>query len=78
MPVITPLANIGSEPSGIKPQRVLHDAIAEWHAIGGWITLLLLVLHVAGALKHQWLDRHPELQRMGIGRRRSTAKGPIR
>jgi cytochrome b561 len=28
--------------------------------------LLLLVLHIGGALKHQFLDKEPELQRMGL------------
>jgi cytochrome b561 len=31
--------------------------------------LVLLVLHIAGALKHQFVDRERELARMGIGRR---------
>ena len=30
----------------------------------GKILLALFVLHVAGALKHQWFDKSPELQRM--------------
>jgi cytochrome b561 len=30
--------------------------------------LALLLLHVAGALKHQWVDRQRALARMGIGR----------
>lgn len=69
MPAITPLQDIGAEPGGVKPQQVLHDKIANWHTIGGWLSLILVLLHVAGALKHQWVDRHPELQRMGIGKR---------
>jgi cytochrome b561 len=35
----------------------VHDILA-WTAIG------LIVLHVAGALKHQFFDRHPVLPRM--------------
>ena len=41
-----------------------HDV---WFAIHGWLAYALYALfglHVAGALKHQWLDREPELQRM--------------
>ena len=35
--------------------------------------LALVLLHVAGALKHQFVDRERELARMGIGRvRRGT------
>jgi cytochrome b561 len=37
--------------------------------LGARILVAALLLHVAGALKHQWIDRHDELARMGIGRR---------
>ena len=30
--------------------------------------LALLVLHVAGALKHQFIDKRNELARMGLGK----------
>jgi cytochrome b561 len=69
MPVITPLQDLGAEPGGVGPQQALHKEITDWHMIGGWLSLLLLLLHVAGALKHQWFDRHLQLQRMGIGKR---------
>lgn len=68
MPAITPIQEIGNEPGGVEPLRVLHDKLAEWHELGAWLTVLLLLLHVAGALKHQWIDRHPTLQRMGMGK----------
>jgi cytochrome b561 len=32
----------------------------------------LLILHIAGALKHQFIDRQAEFARMGIGRRRQS------
>ncbi|WP_343671726.1 cytochrome b [Paraburkholderia heleia] len=35
----------------------LHEAIA-------WVLIALIVLHVAGALKHQWVDRDNLLARM--------------
>lgn len=41
-----------------------HSVLGEVHEIMGKILLLLFVLHVGGALKHQWIDKHPELQRM--------------
>lgn len=41
-----------------------HEVLGEVHEIMGKILLLLFVLHVGGALKHQWIDKHPELQRM--------------
>lgn len=40
---------------------------AFWFAVHGWLAYGLyglLALHVAGALKHQFLDKEPELQRM--------------
>ena len=36
----------------------------EAHEIIGWGFVALLVLHVAGALKHQWVDRDDTLGRM--------------
>jgi cytochrome b561 len=49
-------------------QKHMHDRFVGLHETGGWIMLGLLLLHVAGALKHQWIDRHAELARMGVGR----------
>lgn len=42
----------------------LHDIFGGVHEIAGKILLALFVFHVAGALKHQWFDKQPELQRM--------------
>jgi cytochrome b561 len=47
----------------------LHDAFGSAHTLAGYALYALLTLHVAGALKHQWLDRQPELQRMALFRR---------
>jgi cytochrome b561 len=68
MPTIAPIANIGIEPGGVKPQHILHEEFVEWHEIGGYLMLLLLLSHIIGALKHQFIDKEPELQRMGVGR----------
>lgn len=68
MPSIKPIENIGKEPGGLPAQDALHDDFANWHGLGAWLTVLVLLLHVAGALKHQWIDREPELQRMGLGK----------
>jgi cytochrome b561 len=69
MPMIAPIEAIGAEPGGIAPQRKLHEEFVDWHSVGGFLLLGLLILHVAGALKHQFIDRQSELARMGIGRR---------
>ena len=42
----------------------MHDLFFAIHAWFGYALYVLFVLHVGGALKHQWLDREPELQRM--------------
>jgi cytochrome b561 len=40
------------------------EAIFEMHETGGTVMLALIVLHVAGALKHQLIDRDGNLYRM--------------
>lgn len=42
----------------------LHDVFGAAHAYFGYALYALLALHILGALKHQFLDREPELQRM--------------
>ena len=42
----------------------LHYVFGDWHTAFGYVLYVLLFLHVAGALKHQFLDRERELQRM--------------
>jgi cytochrome b561 len=45
-----------------------HDQAVSLHSAGAWIMLGLLVAHVAGALKHQFLDRQPQFARMWFSR----------
>ena len=42
----------------------MHDLFFAIHERFGYVLYALFALHVAGALKHQWFDREPELQRM--------------
>jgi cytochrome b561 len=42
----------------------MHDAFGALHAWLGYVLYGLFALHVAGALKHQWIDHQRELQRM--------------
>jgi cytochrome b561 len=44
-----------------------HDAIYFAHQAAAWAIYALLAVHILGALKHQWIDGHAELQRMGVG-----------
>lgn len=41
-----------------------HDLLGRVHMSFGYVLYAMVVLHVAGALKHQWFDKEPELQRM--------------
>lgn len=43
---------------------VLHDQLGALHTWCGYILYALLAAHIIGALKHQWLDRQAELQRI--------------
>jgi cytochrome b561 len=63
VPPIGPISHI--DPAH---QKLVHDRFVEFHSFLGWSMLALLVLHVAGALKHQFVDHQPELARMGLGR----------
>lgn len=63
-PVIGPIAHI--QPAEV--QKNWRHLFEDWHGDGGWIMLGLLALHLGGALKQQWIDKMPELQRMGLGR----------
>lgn len=46
----------------------LHDLTGEAHELAVYLTIALIVLHVAGALKHQLIDRDGTLRRMLPGR----------
>jgi cytochrome b561 len=45
----------------------LHDIFGNIHSLLGWVLCALFVLHVAGALKHQFVDKQRQLQRMWFG-----------
>ncbi len=55
---------ITSLPPGTR--EALHTKFGELHTALSYLLYALLALHVAGALKHQWLDREPTLQRMSL------------
>lgn len=72
LPLIAPINDLGRTAAGVPAQRELHERIEAAHLLGGWTMLALLILHVAGALKHQYVDRERELARMGLGRSRAA------
>lgn len=67
LPKLGPVAHLANGPDGAVRIKQAHDLFEERHETIGWIFLGLLVLHLAGALKHQFIDRERELARMGIG-----------
>jgi cytochrome b561 len=42
----------------------LHSLFGKWHTWLGYVLYVLFALHVGGALKHQFIDKQAELQRM--------------
>jgi cytochrome b561 len=74
LPLISPIESIGQEPGGLAPQRVLHEEFVEWHEVGAFLLIGVLILHVLGALKHQFIDGQREFARMGIGRAKPSQK----
>jgi cytochrome b561 len=44
----------------------LHTLFGSVHTAFGYVLYGLPALHIGGALKHQWLDGEPELQRMSL------------
>ncbi len=53
---------IAEQEPGFKEH--LHDLFGEAHEWFATVFYVLFVLHVLGALKHQFIDKHRELQRM--------------
>jgi cytochrome b561 len=45
-------------------KETLHNRFGELHTWLGYALYLLLALHVGGALKHEWVDRHSVIKRM--------------
>lgn len=47
-------------------KEALHGLFGFIHTAFGYVLYGLLALHIGGALKHQFVDRDPELQRMSL------------
>ncbi|HUY68684.1 MAG TPA: cytochrome b [Alphaproteobacteria bacterium] len=48
----------------VADKKSLGHAFAAAHSAGAWILAVLLVIHIAAALKHHWWDRDDVLLRM--------------
>ncbi len=55
-------------PDFVSPDKALAEAIKPWHGRLAWLLALLVLMHVAAALKHQFIDRDGLLLRMRPGR----------
>ncbi len=55
-------------PDFVPVSESLADLLKPMHRYGAYAMAALVVLHVAGALKHQFIDRDRLLARMGLGR----------
>ena len=51
-------------PNWVAPDRALAEAIKPWHGYLAFALGALVILHVAGALKHQFVDRDGLIGRM--------------
>lgn len=56
-------------PDFVPVSKALAEAIKPWHEITAFAMAALVLLHIAGALKHQWVDRDGLVARMLPGGR---------
>ncbi len=56
-------------PLPIHENKQLSDIMAEAHTVVAWILIVLLVLHILGALKHEYINKDDVLKRMLPGRK---------
>jgi cytochrome b561 len=55
-------------PDFVTPDRALAEILKARHGQLAWALAVVVVLHVAAALKHEFIDRDALLQRMRPGR----------
>ena len=58
-------------PDLVGKDKALAEALGEAHELAAYVLAVLVVLHAAAALKHQWLDRDGLLLRMMPGGRKA-------
>lgn len=56
-------------PDFVSPDKALAELIKPWHELSAFAMAGLVLLHVAAALKHQWIDRDGLMDRILPGRR---------
>ena len=67
LPKLKPITNIANQPDGAAKLKQAHELFEARHETMGWIFLGLLILHLSGVIKHQFIDRRREVARMGLG-----------
>ena len=55
-------------PDFVPVDKALAEAIKPWHERTAFLMAFLVLLHIAGALKHQFIDRDGLISRMRPGR----------
>lgn len=55
-------------PDLVSPDPRLAEQLQPWHGLAAWTLMGLVALHVAAALKHQFIDRDGLIDRMRPGR----------
>lgn len=58
------IAGLFSIPSPLSASRGFHEAMEEIHDISGHVIIPLVLLHIAGAVKHWLWDKDSVMQRM--------------
>ena len=56
-------------PDLVSKDKALGDLLTGVHQALNFTLLVLVILHVAAALQHHFIERQPFLQRMGWGRK---------
>ena len=64
LPIPTRFFDLFAIPDIARPDAALFAAATLTHEVTAWAIAGLVALHVAGALKHHWLDRDDVLSRM--------------
>ena len=75
LPKLGPVVHIADQPDGAAKIKEAHELFEERHEMVGLIFVGLLILHLAGALKHQFIDKERELARMGLGTPAAPGEG---
>ena len=63
--------------SGPGPDRIYHDLFEEAHMILSYLLAALVVVHIAGSLRHHFIKRNDVMRRMWFGARPAARRTPV-